>query len=183
MWKNKVKTWEPWSRMSESWVQLQIWWHRAVPCVKTPPLTKHPISLSLSLSSYSSPFSGACQLIIQIYLHNKYICVCVIPDGIRYGRKIRLWFMWSTNSTWILHAWIPTHYEQPSAATRGTLGGSTRCLVLGTWCSVLGAGWSLTDMQRLTHGHRRGMQCKSSWKLPFNDRVACLQFWDCHPII
>ena len=44
----------------------------------------------LSLSSYSSPYSGACHLIIQIYLHNKYICVCVIPDGIRYGRKIRL---------------------------------------------------------------------------------------------
>ena len=60
-------------------------------CQNTAAQKKHPISLSLSLSlsSYSSRFSGACRLIIQIYLHNKYICVCVIPDGIRYARKIR----------------------------------------------------------------------------------------------
>lgn len=32
------------------------------------------------------------------------------------------------------------------------------------------------------HGHWRGMQCKSSWKLPFNDGVGW-QFWDCQPIM
>ena len=81
--------------------------------------------------------------------------------------------MWSA---WTLHAWGSTHYSQHTASRNTSV---WRAL----WeAHYLPPRWMKPYRHAEAHGHWRGMQCKSSWKLPFNDGVAW-QFWDCQPIM
>ena len=81
--------------------------------------------------------------------------------------------MWSA---WTLHAWGSTHYSQHTASRNTS---AWRAL----WeAHYLPPRWMKPYRHAEAHGHWRGMQCKSSWKLPFNDGVAW-QFWDCQPIM
>ena len=78
---------------------------------------------------------------------------------------------------WILHAWSSTHWYGRQHIHQES--------IMPEYVMVLHyppPRWMKPYRHAEAHGHRRGMQCKSSWKFPFNDGIAW-QFTDCKPIM